>query len=468
MQPLGQPEGREVPARKPLRALRVDARLQLPLVALQLHARLESHSLSSQADLLLLHAAGVELRCSCGGRAGEGGEFHICAAELALRDVRPGVPADRSPLLLLEGASPKPLPLGIEASLEVRGAVNAGFGASRQRPLLCGFFVPLEGGVVGWQLTVGARRLVVQWNHALARQLISLSMRLAWTLSSGGVEGEGGEARRGEDEEHGEGGEGGKQKVARSRDGGEEDEGAEERIGRDGGGSKLRLKMNGSVDEISLSLNLDDPIAIRQGDLSSAPPTEEEVEEALRKASTEVAGYTPLPREGVEVLVHIRASCRGINLQLDEVSCFYGGRGGEWTSGCRVGEWTGGADGGEREGGEGVEREERTGGTEEESGAKLMGVEESGERRGLAICQDRVRSLGQLQLRLEAAFYELVSPIHSPPAASTFQMARPWTAMCANPGEAGVSVRVVKDESTLGLLEVLVESEPLVYEYRNQ
>lgn len=40
--------------------------------------------------------------------------------------------------------------------------------------------------------------------------------------------------------------------------------------------------------------------------------------------------------------------------------------------------------------------------------------------------------------------------------------------MCANPGEAGVSVRVVKDESTLGLLEVLVESEPLVYEYRNQ
>lgn len=54
-------------------------------------------------------------------------------------------------------------------------------------------------------------------------------------------------------------------------------------------------------------------------------------------------------------------------------------------SGCRVGEWTGGADGGEREGGEGVEREERTGGTAEESGSKLMGVEESVERRGLAI-----------------------------------------------------------------------------------
>lgn len=70
---------------------------------------------------------------------------------------------------------------------------------------------------------------------------------------------------------------------------------------------------------------------------------------------------------------------------------------------------------------------------------------------------------GNLALRLEAALHEIRCPLTSPPATGTFRMVAPLR------GETAAAVVAIrKDSSTLGLLEVLVDAEPVIFEFRNQ
>ena len=88
----------------------------------------------------------------------------------------------------------------------------------------------------------------------------------------------------------------------------------------------------------------------------------------------------------------------------------------------------------------------------------------------------------QLQLRLGAVLYGVVCPLHSPPGSNhacdpdggpcpppsgpvdgTFQMVRPLRAK-----EAQVTVGIQQDRSTQGLLDVLVECGPIIYEFRTE
>lgn len=62
-------------------------------------------------------------------------------------------------------------------------------------------------------------------------------------------------------------------------------------------GMKLRLKMEGTVDDVSLCLNLDDAPHLRHPppDSPSGAHSAAAVEEAIRAAGTWREGYTPLP-----------------------------------------------------------------------------------------------------------------------------------------------------------------------------
>ena len=102
------------PPSSPKRPLRVELRLQLPHVALHLHASPQPLGTHRAADLLMVRALGLDVRAV---GSSEGTDFSICATEIAVRDARPFVPPERAPLLQLDGATPRPLPQGIQASL---------------------------------------------------------------------------------------------------------------------------------------------------------------------------------------------------------------------------------------------------------------------------------------------------------------------------------------------------------------
>ena len=68
-----------------------------------------------------------------------------------------------------------------------------------------------------------------------------------------------------------------------------------------------------------------------------------------------------------------------------------------------------------------------------------------------------------IALRLDAVLGGIRCPVHSPPAPRTFEMVMPL-----DPKDAGVTVHIVKNETTAGLPDITVESTPVVFEYRNQ
>ena len=139
-------------------------------------------------------------------------------------------------------------------------------------------------GVLGVQLTVRPRRVLVQWNAALSKRLVHLGIDAHRVCAAQSA------------------------RITRLRPTppalSAAEAAAAAAAASAGGGTRLRLKMEGGVEEVTLCLNLDGevpPIAPLDAPLDAGAGMEEAA-----------------PPARVDVLLRLRASCHSMYLQLDE------------------------------------------------------------------------------------------------------------------------------------------------------